>query len=37
MSDSTARTYIAGIAYQLKINNEQDITQNFLIRKLLEG
>ena len=37
MSDSTARTYIAGIAYQLKINNDQDITQNFLIRKLLEG
>ena len=37
MSDSTARTYIAGITYQLKINNEQDITQIFLIRKLLEG
>ena len=37
LGESTARTYVAGIAYHLKINGHVDVTQNFIVKKLLEG
>lgn len=37
LADSTARTYISGIAYYLKLDNYKDVTQIFLVKKLLEG
>ena len=36
-TDSTAKTYIAGISYYLKLQNHFDFTQNFIVKKLLEG
>lgn len=37
LSVATARTYISAISYKLKIQNDSDETQNFLVKKLLEG
>ncbi|XP_055996171.1 uncharacterized protein LOC130054184 isoform X1 [Ostrea edulis] len=37
LSVATARTYISAISYKLKIQNNRDETQSFLVKKLLEG
>ena len=37
LSDATARTYNAGMSYKLKLQNYPDETQNFIVKKLLEG
>ena len=37
LSDAAARTYIAGMSYKLKLQNYPDETQNFIVKKLLEG
>lgn len=36
-SFSTASSYVSGIAFQLKINGFNDVTDSFLIRKMLKG
>lgn len=33
----TVRQYVSGIAFHCKINNIEDITQKFIVRKLLNG
>ena len=37
LAQKTAKLYVAGISYHLKLGNHLDLTQNFLVRKLLEG
>ena len=37
LGESTARTYVSGIAYHLNINGHINVTQNFIVKKLLEG
>jgi len=36
-SFSTGSSYVSGIAFQLKINGFNDVTDSFLIRKMLKG
>lgn len=36
-SFSTASSYVSGIAFQLKINGFSDVTDSFVIRKMLKG
>ncbi|KAJ8307155.1 hypothetical protein KUTeg_015239 [Tegillarca granosa] len=36
-ASSTIRTYISAIAYQCKIKNVNDVTQSFIIKKMLTG
>lgn len=35
LGESTAKTYLSGISYYLKLYNYTDVTQNFIVRKLL--
>lgn len=37
LGESTAKTYLSGISYYLKLYNYTDVTQNFIVRKLLSG
>ncbi|KAJ8319735.1 hypothetical protein KUTeg_002713 [Tegillarca granosa] len=37
LAHSTSRLYVAAISYECKINNLPDVTNNFIITKLLEG
>lgn len=37
LSHSTINCYLAGISFFSKINNHEDNTQNFVVRKMLEG
>lgn len=37
MSASTVATYISGLSHYHKLNDLQDNTQSFIIKKLLEG
>ena len=34
---STARTYLMGIAFKCKVSGGLDVTQHFLVKKLIEG
>jgi len=36
-SHSTIKCYISGLTFFIKINNWPDVTQNFVVKKLLEG
>ena len=36
-SPSTVRSYISGIGYKLKISNLEDLTQSFILKKMLSG
>ena len=36
-SVSTARSYLAGLSFYIKLQNHTDITENFIIKKMLEG
>lgn len=37
LASSTAKTYLAGVGYECKITGYEDVTNHFLIRKMLEG
>jgi hypothetical protein len=34
---ATAKSYISGISYKIKINNLEDRTQSFILKKMLQG
>ena len=36
-SPATAKSYISGISYKIKINNLEDRTQSFILKKMLQG
>ena len=36
-ASSSIKSYISAISFQCKINNQEDVTQNFVVKKLLVG